>query len=390
MARRTAEEFLLKNGASRLGTSCFVEPNATCPVCKAGVFFYANSDGSRVFFDDLGPPWPKHPCTDRPRVAARIVSHADLPERRKIGIIREIAGKAWILDRSISDIDRTDRPSLDSWRLLTITKIHVRKGSVEIDADFLETIHQHQIKLTTAVGPHFYIGQFASLRYDLLSFIDESRGRRVDVTVAYRGLKVSNEQKLNDVRSNKTGQKLDRFGLPVDLKTEGIPGPMQRSDYIGADPSSEFFENVKVLILAAANEGAKYLADFLIALSDSKLRPLRSIRWTRDIVSGVIYDIRNQSEFMKARSAMISQKATERGRLFSPHSLAMASHQPLQLKVSVDREKTALLLREVEDHITEFESAWDSAIVAAQRQKIRDQLDAARRKRAKLLALLSS
>ena len=42
----------------------FTIPNATCPVCGARVFFYQNEFGSRVFFDDLGPPWPKHPCTD--------------------------------------------------------------------------------------------------------------------------------------------------------------------------------------------------------------------------------------------------------------------------------------------------------------------------------------
>lgn len=39
-------------------------PNARCPVCGASVFFYENAYGSRVFFDELGPPWPKHPCTD--------------------------------------------------------------------------------------------------------------------------------------------------------------------------------------------------------------------------------------------------------------------------------------------------------------------------------------
>ncbi|PUA29283.1 MAG: hypothetical protein B0W54_01380 [Cellvibrio sp. 79] len=39
-------------------------PNATCPVCKEPVFFYKNEHGSAVFFDELGPPWPKHPCTD--------------------------------------------------------------------------------------------------------------------------------------------------------------------------------------------------------------------------------------------------------------------------------------------------------------------------------------
>lgn len=39
-------------------------PNALCPVCSKPVFFYQNNYGSRVFFDELGSPWPKHPCTD--------------------------------------------------------------------------------------------------------------------------------------------------------------------------------------------------------------------------------------------------------------------------------------------------------------------------------------
>lgn len=38
-------------------------PNACCPVCSAKVFFYRSPEGGAVFFDDLGPPWPKHPCT---------------------------------------------------------------------------------------------------------------------------------------------------------------------------------------------------------------------------------------------------------------------------------------------------------------------------------------
>ena len=50
--------------AARGYTSTFVNPNANCPVCGAEVFFYQNEHGSRVFFDELGPPWPKHPCTD--------------------------------------------------------------------------------------------------------------------------------------------------------------------------------------------------------------------------------------------------------------------------------------------------------------------------------------
>lgn len=44
--------------------SSHTTPNAKCPVCSASVFFYKSADGAAVFFDSLGPPWPKHPCTD--------------------------------------------------------------------------------------------------------------------------------------------------------------------------------------------------------------------------------------------------------------------------------------------------------------------------------------
>lgn len=42
----------------------YLDPNARCPVCKKPVFFYRSPHGGRVFFDDVGWPWPKHPCTD--------------------------------------------------------------------------------------------------------------------------------------------------------------------------------------------------------------------------------------------------------------------------------------------------------------------------------------
>jgi hypothetical protein len=43
-------------------------PNARCPVCGEPVFFYQSPYNGRVFFDALGPPWPKHSCTDNPRI----------------------------------------------------------------------------------------------------------------------------------------------------------------------------------------------------------------------------------------------------------------------------------------------------------------------------------
>jgi hypothetical protein len=45
-------------------SSRWQKPNAQCPVCGSAVYFWSNPDGSRVYFDEMGPPWPKHPCTD--------------------------------------------------------------------------------------------------------------------------------------------------------------------------------------------------------------------------------------------------------------------------------------------------------------------------------------
>lgn len=53
-------------------------PNARCPVCGDVVFFYASPFGGRVFFDELGPPWPKHPCTDNPRKSVSLRSPLEL------------------------------------------------------------------------------------------------------------------------------------------------------------------------------------------------------------------------------------------------------------------------------------------------------------------------
>ena len=67
-ARSAAAPLRVKRTAPRQPFSTrWARPNARCPVCGALVYFYANEHGSRVYFDELGPPWPKHPCTDIPR-----------------------------------------------------------------------------------------------------------------------------------------------------------------------------------------------------------------------------------------------------------------------------------------------------------------------------------
>jgi len=52
-----------QTGTSSPLSGGYTVPNQRCPVCGAQVYFYESPYGGRVFFDSLGPPWPKHPCT---------------------------------------------------------------------------------------------------------------------------------------------------------------------------------------------------------------------------------------------------------------------------------------------------------------------------------------
>jgi hypothetical protein len=43
----------------QLSLQSFTKPTI-CDICRAECFYYENEYGSKVFFDELGPPWPKH------------------------------------------------------------------------------------------------------------------------------------------------------------------------------------------------------------------------------------------------------------------------------------------------------------------------------------------
>lgn len=65
-ARQAAESPRRSFVSSRFETfKSFTNPNASCPECGQRVFFYRSPYGGSVYFDELGPPWPKHPCTDQ-------------------------------------------------------------------------------------------------------------------------------------------------------------------------------------------------------------------------------------------------------------------------------------------------------------------------------------
>lgn len=85
----------------------YVNPNAHCPICGAFVFFYQSPNGGRVFFDELGPPWPKHPCTDNSSIPNNIgynsLSSVQKPSK-KYGW--EMNGWTPFFIKSVSRIDK--------------------------------------------------------------------------------------------------------------------------------------------------------------------------------------------------------------------------------------------------------------------------------------------
>jgi hypothetical protein len=43
----------------------YTKPNELCSFCNAPVFFRQLRNLGRVYFDEPGAPWRKHPCTDK-------------------------------------------------------------------------------------------------------------------------------------------------------------------------------------------------------------------------------------------------------------------------------------------------------------------------------------
>lgn len=80
LKRRAGQSGVLYAGGGTRAAFCtfesFTIPNAACPVCGASVFFYQSPTAGRVFFDQLGPPWPKHPCTDQGSISPKPVTAA--------------------------------------------------------------------------------------------------------------------------------------------------------------------------------------------------------------------------------------------------------------------------------------------------------------------------
>jgi hypothetical protein len=165
----------LKRESARSISGCYVNPNAKCPVCGVGVFFYANEHGSRVFFDDLGPPWPKHPCTDIPR---DYVPKTRQPIRRTRGSMQELisaANVAGLFDNRVFG-QRAD----DAWTMLVVLDAERTDDENSVTAEFLDSREGESTTFTCRSDiPILEAGDFINMKGDEISFVHKEALRPV-------------------------------------------------------------------------------------------------------------------------------------------------------------------------------------------------------------------
>lgn len=166
--RRRDAAALLEHNAVRSFSACYVNPNARCPACGAGVFYYANQHGSRAFFDAQGHPWPKHPCTDHPAARANAaLATSSPPLRRPRGMALELAAAA-----STAGLFDPQGGEHAGWRLLVVIATESRGDRQVVAAESLDVATTAATFSYQAPAPLIAAGDFVSRKGNLISFLN--------------------------------------------------------------------------------------------------------------------------------------------------------------------------------------------------------------------------
>lgn len=169
----------LKGYGATSYSRCFVNPNASCPVCGQPVYFYANKNGSRVFFDELGQPWTKHPCTDNERTASGSVRAR--PSSRPGAEIKEILSAEQKIDQRILPLGR--KATRDSWKLAVVIEVHFADFRMEVQVEDLSSQNnQKHCFFIHCEQPLLAEGDLVSLRQETFSFLHPLSLEDIEVT----------------------------------------------------------------------------------------------------------------------------------------------------------------------------------------------------------------
>ena len=173
----------------------FTNPNAKCPTCGLKVYFYESPSGGRVFFDELGPPWPKHPCTD----LGRPVFLYHLKTTPKSAHVIELERSGWI-----PFLCQQIKPVFDYPHILELTGLvgedkknffAIRDGLSEGAPFLMQTDNEGKIWLSTLLHDSNIIDKgiinpntFQAFKYqsDLQPLLPRTKIRPADDSRSYR------------------------------------------------------------------------------------------------------------------------------------------------------------------------------------------------------------
>lgn len=93
----------------------FTIPNVKCKTCGLHVYYYEHPSGSRVLFDELGPPWPLHPCfVDGQNIKNKSVTPSvKAVSKKENGWLPVIIKKAHLLQSHVEVSARTEKSVLN-------------------------------------------------------------------------------------------------------------------------------------------------------------------------------------------------------------------------------------------------------------------------------------
>jgi hypothetical protein len=195
--------------------SCTI-PNAKCPKCGNAVFFYRSPSNGRVFFDELGPPWPKHPCTSSyyvPRLINNLsgLSSSDI----NLNFYDDKEWKPFLLE-GIFQVDKLNKiyeiiGFLNDRKRTFYTNI----GGVTSDFPFFIKETSDEIRLLTfKMNSQNNIFEFVVKNYrsDLVAITNASTRRDINIKnlkkpIHPNGFKNNNSNSLSNSKSKITPQK---------------------------------------------------------------------------------------------------------------------------------------------------------------------------------------
>jgi hypothetical protein len=341
LRQQDASSLLAKHSVRR-ASACFVIPNARCPLCSAAVYFYANQFGSRVYFDDLGPPWPKHPCTDNPR--QKIEAHEEpsgAPIPRKLGLMRELIEAA-----NVTGMLRGKAAGVRSgreWTLLVITSVDRRGERNTVKAEYLDSLSHETTAFTCRSSePIFEVGDLISKKDNQFSFVHE--GTLAAVTFVEGGM-------VSLPKTETTPAKPTQPRIPTTTKRRPAPAAptsvvdRPRPDITRADRKhfqskdmtiETFCETLAPTVKTYAGEGTRKPRDVAVRLNYEGRKTACGGKWTPRLV----YQLLAQIFDSKANDERSGRNADRQGKSSSGGGRAN-QRQPLTTE-EIAKRKAAL------------------------------------------------